>query len=170
MNRSELNSIATAQAITDSFFKSFIQNGFDDINIGNICADSHISRTTFYRYFNDKYDVLEKTEEYLLKGTDAFTEKLLGDEEILSVLQFIKSNMFYYRVILGSDFSRRFMVKWSRQINEGFGKRFEEKGEDPNGLKLRVVSGGFLAGVSYWIEKDPEMELREIVNLYKNAC
>lgn len=170
MNRNDMNSAATAQAITDSFFNSFVQNGFDGINIGKICEETHISRTTFYRYFNDKFDVLEKTEEFLLRGTEGFSEKKLDDADILAVLSFVKDNLFYYKVILGSDFSRRFMVKWSRQINEGFGKRLEEKGEDPEGFNLRVISGGFLAGISYWIEKEPDLDLQELVNLYNNVC
>ena len=170
MNRNELNSAATMKSITDAFFNRFQQGGFDAINLSDICEECHVSRTTFYRYFNDKYDILEKKEEFLLNETAAFTKKQLSDEEIITILNFIKENLYYYRVIMTSDLSRRFMAKWSNQIFEGFRKRLKEKKLEADDLQVRVISAGFLAGLSYWIEREPNIDLDYFVNLYKTAC
>ncbi|MBM6999883.1 TetR/AcrR family transcriptional regulator [bacterium] len=36
----------------------FAEHSIDEINISMICEEAHISRPTFYRYFNDKHEVI----------------------------------------------------------------------------------------------------------------
>lgn len=177
MNRNEVNSAATAEDITRAFFGRFASEGLDKVSIGEVCADCHISRTTFYRYFTDKFDVLEKKEQYLLSGTEEFSNSKLmfftgergsrkADPEFLEILDFIKENMFYYRAILASDFSRRFMVKWSAQINDGIRGKLEKVETKNSEFLLRTVSGGFLAGLSNWIEKEPGLTVGEVAEIF----
>ena len=176
MNRNEINSAATAEDITRAFFGRFSAEGLDKVSIGEVCADCHISRTTFYRYFTDKFDVLEKKEQYLLNGTVSFSNPelmfFIGDRgnkaanpEFLRVLDFVKDNMFYYRIILASDLSRRFMVKWSAQINEGIRGKLENIETKNSEFLLRTVSGGFLAGISNWIEKEPDLTVTDVAEI-----
>ena len=104
----------------------------------------------------------------MLKGTLLLSKQDISEEEFITVLEFIKKNMFYYRTILDSDFSRRFMVKWSNIINEGFTKRMAEEDKVLDELSLRILSGGFLAGMSFWIERRPNLSLPEVSDaLYK---
>lgn len=177
MNRNELNSAATADAITESFFRHLSASGLEQFSIGDICEDCHISRTTFYRYFSDKYDVLEKKEQYLLSGTAGFSAGkslfVSGDNgspapapTLVALLEFVQQNMLYYRTILASDFSRRFMVKWSAQIHQGFRSRFGMDDLQYRELQLRILSGGFLAGLSYWIEKEPELPASKAAEIF----
>lgn len=163
MNRNEINSNATIHAISEAFFERLARNGLENINIIDICGDCHISRTTFYRYFTDKFDVLEKKETALLDGTKCFSQGEISLDEFTAALGFIRENMFYYRIILASDLSRRFMVKWSSQINEGFLNRMGGESRVPE-IRLRISSGGFLAGLSWWIEKEPELSVSEAVD------
>ena len=50
----------TKSAITDSFLKLLNQKKFDKITIKDIVSDCGISRKTFYYYFDDIYDLLQK--------------------------------------------------------------------------------------------------------------
>lgn len=177
MNRNEINSAATAEDITRAFFIRFAAEGLDKVSIGEVCNDCHISRTTFYRYFTDKFDVLEKKEQYLLSGTEDFKDSGLMffsvergvrkvNPDFLKILDFVNENMMYYRAILASDFSRRFMVKWSAQINEGIRGKLENVETKNSEFLLRTVSGGFLAGLSNWIEKESDLTVGEVADIF----
>lgn len=176
MNRNEVNSSATVEDITNSFFKLFAATDINRVRIEDVCAKCHVSRTTFYRYFNDKYDVLDKKEEQLLKGTEDFCnapDLVYRDEKgvirpsprLIEILSFISDNMLYYRAILASDLARRFMVKWSEQINTGFRLLLDSSGVGNTELMLRTVSGGFLAGLSHWIEKEYSLSPAAVAEL-----
>ena len=47
------------QKIAQSFEKLLVAKNFDDITVMNIVEASGISKATFYRYFKDKYDILD---------------------------------------------------------------------------------------------------------------
>lgn len=36
-------------------------NSFDHLTVDQICNEALLHRSSFYRYFNDKYDLLEQT-------------------------------------------------------------------------------------------------------------
>ena len=48
----------TKAAILESFNKLIQKKSFDSITIKMIIDEADVSRTTFYRYFRDKYDVM----------------------------------------------------------------------------------------------------------------
>ena len=48
----------TKQAIVDAFNELIQVHEFGEITIGDIVEQAEVSRATFYRYFKDKYDVM----------------------------------------------------------------------------------------------------------------
>lgn len=46
-------------AILDAITRLSKSTGFDDMSISTICSEASISKTTFYRIFSSKYDVVE---------------------------------------------------------------------------------------------------------------
>lgn len=50
----------TQSAIKNSFFKLICEIGFEKISVKNLTEDAMISRNTFYLHYNDKYDLLKK--------------------------------------------------------------------------------------------------------------
>lgn len=49
----------TKRDILQAFNKLVQKKSFDKITVDNICNEAEIGRTTFYRYFPDKYDILD---------------------------------------------------------------------------------------------------------------
>lgn len=45
--------------ILQAFQKLVQKKSFDKITVDNICREAQVGRTTFYRYFTDKYDILD---------------------------------------------------------------------------------------------------------------
>ncbi|MEB8127325.1 TetR/AcrR family transcriptional regulator [Staphylococcus succinus] len=58
MNENDLRVIKTKRALSQSFYKLLENKLFSTITVNQICDDALIHRTTFYKHFYDKYDLL----------------------------------------------------------------------------------------------------------------
>ena len=56
----------TQKAIVDAFNHLISQKRFDDITVVDIVSEADVSKATFYRYFHDKYDVMNSNYKELL--------------------------------------------------------------------------------------------------------
>lgn len=64
----------TKDLITDSLLELLHQKDYHDITIGQIAANAHIGRRTFYRYFRTKDDIVTCISSQLM---DRFAETIL---------------------------------------------------------------------------------------------
>ncbi|GGI43407.1 TetR/AcrR family transcriptional regulator [Mammaliicoccus stepanovicii] len=58
MNDKDLRVIKTKRALSQSLATLLVQQSFSSITVNQICNESLIHRTTFYKHFYDKYDLL----------------------------------------------------------------------------------------------------------------
>lgn len=56
----------TQRAIVDAFNRLIADRRFDQITAVEIAAEAGVSKATFYRYFKDKYDVMNRNYQVLL--------------------------------------------------------------------------------------------------------
>ena len=56
----------TEKAIVDAFNSLILLKRFDDITVADITSEAGVSKATFYRYFHDKYDVMNSNYRDLL--------------------------------------------------------------------------------------------------------
>lgn len=67
----------TRKSLINTMEKLLTERKFEDITINDICERSMVTRSTFYRYFDDKYQLTEQMVEYIsirdLKYTDGTT-------------------------------------------------------------------------------------------------
>lgn len=87
--------------IASAFEKLLVSKSFDDITVINIVETSGISKATFYRYFKDKYDILD----YGVKlGIDSFFKPYLKGDSLQTVhydfQEYLYSKKeFFYKVM-----------------------------------------------------------------------
>lgn len=72
MNRQDKKNL-TRTKITTVFINLVHQKGFTNTTISDITQQAGLSRGTFYVYFLDKYDLLEKVENNLLKHIETLS-------------------------------------------------------------------------------------------------
>lgn len=76
MNPTDLRVIKTKRALSESLFTLLESTMFSSITVNMICDEALVHRTTFYKHFYDKYDLLS----YLLQNiTKDYFEKDLRD-------------------------------------------------------------------------------------------
>lgn len=76
MNRIDPRIIKTKRQIDRALIENLSRHSFQKITVDMICASSMINRSTFYKYYNDKYDLLNN---YLDRVLDEFRERAVVD-------------------------------------------------------------------------------------------
>lgn len=63
MNEKDLRVVKTKNALSTSLYQLLEKRSFESLSVNEICQHGLVHRTTFYKHFYDKYDLLE----YLFK-------------------------------------------------------------------------------------------------------
>ena len=66
--------LEAGDAIIDAFFSLLDEFSFDEITVTQIITEANINRSTFYRHYKDKYDILDQ----MLKSARAITMQLVN--------------------------------------------------------------------------------------------
>ncbi|MBQ2681096.1 MAG: TetR/AcrR family transcriptional regulator C-terminal domain-containing protein [Eggerthellaceae bacterium] len=115
----------TKQMLFDAFSELVQEHDFDDITVQMILDRAHLSRGTFYRYFADKYDLMNSV--YRDQAYSLFARLDKGDcviDVFESYFHFIEQNKKYFARILkteGVDSFSDFVNKLSRA---GFSNKY----------------------------------------------
>src|SRR5579864_9232724 len=59
-NSGDLRARRTRKLLRDALLELIEERGFDAITVGEIAERAMVSRAAFYRYYQDKYDLVEK--------------------------------------------------------------------------------------------------------------
>lgn len=92
----------TKRTITDSFIQLLHKKPLEKITVKKICEDSLINRSTFYKYYEDPYDLLQQIEDEALEAMREHVEKSNGKEietMLNSALHLILEQRDFYQCI-----------------------------------------------------------------------
>lgn len=72
-----LKATVSESKILNAFVELLQIKDFDKISISNICDKSGVSRTTFYRYYENKEDLVDSTIETIMSDLTVIFSKTL---------------------------------------------------------------------------------------------
>lgn len=67
MKKEDLRITKTKRDLRYAIVELLKTNQFEKITVGDICEKAMVNRMTFYKHFNDKYDLLEHTINFLMQ-------------------------------------------------------------------------------------------------------
>jgi AcrR family transcriptional regulator len=153
----------TRENLTEAFWSLYTEKPADRVTVKEIAERAGYNRSTFYEYFLDVKDVLEKTEESLLPGPEDFPPLVLeGLSNPLPVDNFIR--MFerrrrYYQVLFGDNGDPSFQSRLKNAVKTTLKKRLISQGtHDDSELDflLEYVLSAMIGVLSYWFRlQDP---------------
>ncbi len=104
----------TKKAVQESFFILLKDNPINKITVKKICELAEINRATFYKYYNDPYDLLKQIELEHIKAM----EKLIEDadnknitETLIIIITAIKENSQWYSILISENGDSNFINK-----------------------------------------------------------
>jgi len=150
----------TKQIVIDSIKRLLEKQKFENITVQNIIDEAGVSRATFYKYFNSKYDLAAALfSEYI---TQDILMKYNGNnyvDSLESILEFIKNNQKYFKKVFkttGEESFYGFLTKYYEESYIRHGKqRFGiENFTDEQLFKIGFASNQWAYCIKKWVDSD----------------
>ncbi len=163
----------TKQHITDCFNGLSRRYTLDQITVNMIAEAAGVSKSTFYRHFLDKYDVMNYNYKRVLDEIFAVNACKSWNELFLSILSFIERDINRVRhafLYLGTNSYEQYVFEYSF-------KRMNEKCVEKRGSELRedeiftakLIIYGCVYAVKDWVFGDKRVSRQELARQIDNA-
>jgi AcrR family transcriptional regulator len=152
-----------------------VERGFEALTIGELTERAMVSRAAFYRYYQDKYDLVEQIFDEAMSALLGAVEDL-GREHPASIwvafFEHIAQYERLYRALLGKKGSPWFV----RKMREDLADLIKQRGSLPHGSGAAapsthafsdefvpdLVSAMFVESIIWWLEHGTPCTPREI--------
>lgn len=152
--------------IIDSFIQLYEKKGTTDISVKEIACRAGYSRTTFYAYFRDSYDVLETTENLILSHVETYSPKYYqmydstdNREAIELTVIMINRYMKYLRVLLKN---KDFIDRYKESMRKIFAGKISLKGMKcavPEDYFEKALSSATVDLFIHWLQQGNHIPL-----------
>lgn len=162
----------TRQNLVDAFWALYCEKRIEKITVKEITQKAGYNRGTFYEYFTDVYDVLEKLEESLIPAIHELPPISIADERAGMPLDMFmalyEENSKYYSVLLGDNGDPAFASKLKNSTKPVIKEAFLGKYNiDPIEFDfiLEFVLSAMIGIMSYWFREDKILPAEDLVSL-----
>jgi AcrR family transcriptional regulator len=156
------------------------ERSFEQISVTDICEEATINRTTFYKHFESKYDLLS----YGLKYDQEIAQRKWrqvknAKEREQGMIQFlgaITSDHYYYKRLLVDKEDQWLSTLLRRQTAENIearlanaeihGRRFTI----PLPVIAQFYAGARLALITWWLENEERVSPEELAHYWRCLC
>ena len=149
----------TRKLLQDAFIALVIEKGFEAVTVQMLATRAMINRATFYRHYQDKYDLAEQvygvlTAEYRASITDLVVTDPLRGWELLFAHIALHAD-FYLALLSGVPHFREYIC---RNIEQELLAGFQQGGFTPEAatvplpLALRYLATAQMGLIQWWLE------------------
>ena len=140
----------------------------EHITVDMITSASDLSKSTFYRYFDDKYALMQ---EYYFYEVDHVLSKegSTFEEMYTNLLIFIKENKNYFRELIRQNKNEDFFHVFYKSSYKNSVRLIEEHKKSPLSESMKQEVSFFIAGCAYmtekWIDEDCQQPCNEFISI-----
>jgi AcrR family transcriptional regulator len=156
------------------------ERSFEQISVTDICEEATINRTTFYKHFESKYDLLS----YGLKYDQEIAQRKWSqvknakerEQGMIQFLGAITSDHYYYKRLLVDKEDQWLSTLLRRQTAENIearlanaqkhGRRFTV----PLAVIAQFYAGARLALITWWLENEGLVSPEELAHYWRSLC
>jgi AcrR family transcriptional regulator len=165
----------TKAALRDSLLELMQQKSLPHISLKEICELADVSRSTFYTYYNNQYDLLKHVEDEILEKIGALFGKAHAIQKTENadfvaiaeeMLRFMADNKNAMGVLFGQNSDERFKNKFVRYfikqvINSGNVNLSKKNDLKKEMLPFYFIIGGIISVLSEWIQNNMSIPIPE---------
>lgn len=176
----ERKKVLTRNKIEETALRLFLDQGYDQVRLEDICADSLVSLRTFYRYFASKEDlVLGRLRAHLDLAEDLFANRPADEPLLDSLRAVINQAVEDYVTEPERELARLRLVTTTPVLEAGLLNVFAgferlvhgvaatrmRTGPDARHPRLlaAVTVGAFRVGLDMWVENDAALDLPALI-------
>jgi AcrR family transcriptional regulator len=174
----------THHFLQEAMIELVTEKGFDAITVGDIAERAMINRATFYRHYQDKYDlvatIFEEAANHLVEDMKPLPKDIDLDEKIENLLEIwnrffehVAAHAQLYRAMLGKNGSPWFaarmrehiiklMLERERQWKQQAGPRRQIDPAMPPELPVMQLSHVLLGTIVWWLENEKRYTPRQM--------
>lgn len=152
-------------------------NSFDHLTVDQICKEALLHRSSFYRYFNDKYDLLEQT--LKTKVVQVVDNGDSEDDILKQFIIYINQHRNVVRHLAASDSHSSLYSEMLQILTQIFLERREQESKDPVIQALQktdnpellayTLSGSILGAFHWWQSKNYDVSVEEIISFARET-
>jgi AcrR family transcriptional regulator len=154
----------TRQLIADALIDLTTEKGFAAVSVRDLCQRAGINRATFYRHYQDKFDLLDRYADAVYELLDAPSPVALPvgpppaepvAPGLVRMFDHIRANARFYRVMLGQNGDPAFAGKVRQFVEKRMRRSLPAAllaDPDAAGLYLSCMSGSALGALLWWLE------------------
>jgi AcrR family transcriptional regulator len=159
----------TRKLLQEALMELTVEKGFAAVTVRDITERAMVNRSTFYRHYVDKYDLLEQ---YMTRLGESVSEAAAIVEKanpgtpekvppgLLVLIKHVQEYADFYRIMLGQNGDPLFTQRF-RQMSENryrhlftlFGGESDPKAP-PIDMKLNYISCAGIGAILWWLEND----------------
>ncbi|BCL81487.1 TetR family transcriptional regulator [Ktedonobacteria bacterium brp13] len=154
----------TRKLLQQALIEVTVEKGFAALTVRDITRRAMVNRSTFYRHYLDKYDLLEQ---HINEIYEVLEEEvgIIGEgrhEGLIELLKQIQQFPDFYRVVLSAKadafLSQRFRQQTQQRVLAYFQQTFPEAVSDPDrpplDLKFTTVASAGCSALAWWLEQE----------------
>lgn len=175
-NKSTIKVNKTKKILEDALGALLEEKPFEEIRVVDICSKANMHRSTFYTYFNDKYELLKsKLDEYEAKFLEDLQRYKIEDklkdfhiDIMIKILQYFYFNRKYLKIIFQNNKDNsitKILQKYLEvYVIEGVKDMKLAKPDKPYFFNVMgaFYSGAFITVISEWILNDCTIKPQEL--------
>jgi AcrR family transcriptional regulator len=158
----------TRRLIRDAFSELMEEKGFEAITVTDITKKADINRGTFYLHYQDKYDLLEQSEDEILNEIQEITISVFQTIDlsnfpvtdkpfpfVIKVFEYFQENAMFLKAILGPKGTLSFRLKLKEVFlkNLSFIQKHKQKSVlVPEEYFISYVAGAHIGVFQQWLE------------------
>lgn len=187
MAKEDLRVIKTLESIDLALLESLKKMPFNKITVGMLCTSARINRTTFYKHYRDKYDLLDKyisriMEEFRRENDVIFVEAnpdTINEDKyklpFRKTVDFIISKKDVYEILWTAQIDRNIFDEMIEAIAENILKRNIESHPDIRtdqekffkaSLFANLFAYNHLVSVRWWLANDYVISKNDYYTLF----
>ena len=150
----------TKKIIKECFFELLNEKEINKITVSELCTKADINRATFYRYYIDIYDLLEKIQDdfinelKLISSEKDYTvfsfskemlQVFLNNKELLNIIFKTQNHIYFLNDFLEIAYEKC-KNKWSKEI--------ENLDEQKIEFAATFIFNGAIGVINYWVQNE----------------
>jgi AcrR family transcriptional regulator len=157
----------TRKLIQEAFLELTTQKGFAAVTVRDIAEHAGVNRATFYRHYQDKFDLLDHYAQEVYKLLDTLDEANTPASQhgaglekrpagLVKLFEHIRAHATFYRVMLGQHGDPGFGGRIQRYIQQRIRQSLPKalRAQPVTELYLSYVSSGSAGALLWWLEHD----------------
>lgn len=160
----------TKLVIRKAFLELLKKYSIEKVTVAEICRVAEINRATFYRYYENQYDLLSALENEMLDEIKTSSFEYRNDIDKLTEIIFTKfvEEKDVWTLLLSDHADLGFQNKIYAFFDENFAKSTTSKESE---LRYRFLLYGYSGIFDYWVQngmKEPPQEMAGYVKKFRH--